>query len=167
MDIKKINNEVEYKNAVKYLEELGDNPNFEKDIKLKEEFGLIEKLVEDFDIEHYPIERSDPIDVIKLKMKYLGLKQKDLIPAIGSKGVVSDVLNKKRQLSKNMIRNLSELLKISHDILIIEYKTSTLDCIKSKKNTSIGKYFDFQLPDKLQQHVSIFALYVTQKEAFF
>ena len=50
------------------------------------------------------------------------MKQKDLVGVIGSKGIVSEVLNKKRKLTVNMIRNLSDKLKIAAQILIQEYE---------------------------------------------
>ncbi len=122
MKLKIIKTEEEYKLAVNYLEELGDNPDFENIPDLIEKYELLEKLIEDYEKKNYPLEKGDPIEIIKLKMAYMGLKQKDLIQSIGSKGCVSDVLNKKRALSKSMIRNLSELLNISQDILNTEYE---------------------------------------------
>jgi HTH-type transcriptional regulator / antitoxin HigA len=122
MELKIIKTEADYKIAVKYLEKLGDNENFDLDPKLKNEFELIDKLIEDYENEYYPIEKGDPIEIIKLKMGYMNLKQKDLIPYIGTKGLVSEVLNRKRKLSKKMIRELSKVLIISQEILNTEYE---------------------------------------------
>jgi HTH-type transcriptional regulator/antitoxin HigA len=55
-------------------------------------------------------------------MEELALKQKDLIGIIGSKGIVSEVMNKKRRLTVKMIRNLSDLLKITPNVLIQDYE---------------------------------------------
>jgi HTH-type transcriptional regulator / antitoxin HigA len=139
MELKIIKTEEEYKKAVNYLEELGDNPDFENNTELIEKFELIEKLIEIYDKEHYPIEKGDPIEIIKLKMAYMNLKQKDLIQAIGSKGLVSDVLNKKRKLSKKMIRELSLLLNLSQEILNTEYDLSRTNCLEVNEVDPIKK----------------------------
>ena len=112
-----LKSEEDYKKAVNSLEELGDDPNSKNNPELIEKSELLEKLIELYDKEHYPIEKGNPIEIIKLKMKYMKLKQKDLIHAIGSKELVSDVLNKKRKLSKKMICELSKLLNINQKIL--------------------------------------------------
>jgi HTH-type transcriptional regulator/antitoxin HigA len=64
----------------------------------------------------------DPIEAIKIRMEDLGLEPKDLVPAIGDKGTVSKVLNRKLPLSLRMIRNLSKQLQLPADILIQEIK---------------------------------------------
>ena len=130
MKPKVIKTEAEYKQAVNYLEKLGDEPNFEKSKELQAEFEVLDKLIELYEKENYPIEKGDPIEIIKMKMEYMGLKQKDLIPFVGSKGLVSEVLNKKRKLSKRMIRELSHLLNISQEILITEYEIDSPPCVK-------------------------------------
>lgn len=127
MDIKLIKTEEDYEKAITQMEKLGDNPDFEIKQELIDEFELLEKLVDLYEQENYPIEQGDPIEIIKLKMKYLELTQKDLTPLIGSKGVVSMVLNKKRGLSKNMIREFSQLLKIDQEILNTDYKLEKND----------------------------------------
>ncbi len=133
MKPKVIKTEAEYKDAVTYLEKLGDDPNFEKSKELQVEFEVLDKLIELYEKENYPIEKGDPIEIIKMKMEYMGLKQKDLIPFMGSKGLVSEVLNKKRKLSKRMIRELSHLLNISQDILNTEYEISPSPCVKDSE----------------------------------
>ena len=55
-------------------------------------------------------------------MEELQLKQKDLVGIVGSKGIASEVLNKKRRLTVKMIRNLSERLKITPTVLIQDYE---------------------------------------------
>ena len=61
------------------------------------------------------------MEIIKLKMEYMGLKQKDLQPYIGSSGIVSELLSKKRGLSKSMIRKLSEFLHLDQNLLNTPY----------------------------------------------
>jgi HTH-type transcriptional regulator/antitoxin HigA len=122
MNFKLIKSEQDYESAISLLEKIGDNPDFEKDENLINGFEVLEKLIEIYERENFPIENGNPIEIIKLKMAYMDLAQKDLIPFIGSKGVVSEVMNKKRRLSKSMIRNLSEYLNISQEILNTEYQ---------------------------------------------
>ncbi len=135
MKHKILKTEEEYKEAVNYLEKLGDTPDFEEKEELIEEFDLVSMLVENFEKENYPINKGNPIDIIKLKMGYLGLKQKDLSPNIASKGVISEIMNKKRGMSKDVIRKLSELLKIDQEVLNIDYKLEK----ETKKDSFITK----------------------------
>jgi len=122
MKIKLIKTEEEYKKAVLYLEELGDRPDFEDDEELIDEFDLLAVLVEKYDAENYPIQQGHPIEIIKLKMSYMGLKQKDLSPRIASKGIISEIMNKKRSMSKDVIRKLSDLLNLNQEVLNIPYE---------------------------------------------
>ncbi len=166
MKIKVIKTEEEYKNAIALMEKLGDNPDFEKKQELIDEFELLEKLVDLYEQENYPIAKGDPIEIIKLKMKYLEITQKDLTPLIGSKGVVSMVLNKKRGLSKNMIREFSQLLKIDQEILNTEYKLmkdETAVSVEAKqpkpfKFLSSRGVNPFEIQRRVRQRGSIFEM---------
>jgi len=167
MKIRIIKTEEDYKNAVIYMEELGDNSDFENNPALIEEFELIEKLIEDYDKEHYPIEKGNPIEIIKLKMAYMGLKQKDLIPAIGSKGLVSDVLSKKRKLSKKMIRELSKLLNVSQEILNTEYDLSISRCKEITTKITVPEDNIFNFPETFSSIIGNFKNIVFQRGAFY
>jgi len=74
-----------------------------------------------YEQEKYPIDFPDPIDAIKFRMEQLGYQQKDLVSAIGLKSRVSEILNRKRKLTLEMIRKLSTELSIPTDILVKEY----------------------------------------------
>jgi len=165
MEIKVIKTEEDYKVAVNYLEELGDAPDFENNPELVEKFELIEKLIELYDKEHYPIEKGNPIEIIKLRMEYMELKQKDLIPAIGSKGLVSDVLNKKRKISKRMIRELSKLLNVSQEILNTEYELSLTKCKDVTKEIPVKAEEKFNFPKILWDEIKNFSHIVSQRGA--
>jgi HTH-type transcriptional regulator/antitoxin HigA len=119
MKIKIINTEAGYNQALKRMELIFD---CEPTSKEGEEAELLALLIEDYEERIYPIEAPDPITAIKIRMEEMELKQKDLIGVIGSKGIVSEVLNRKRKLTLNMIRNLSEKLKIAVKLLIQEYE---------------------------------------------
>jgi HTH-type transcriptional regulator/antitoxin HigA len=83
-----------------------------------EELELLLILVKLYEDEHYPIPFPDPIEAIKVRMEDLSLKAVDLIPYIGNKGNVSKILNRKRPLTLEMIRKLSEGLDIPVEVLV-------------------------------------------------
>ena len=78
-------------------------------------------LVEKYEDEHSPIGPADPIEAIKFRMEQMGMKQKDLAEIIGYKSRVSEILNRKRKLTLEMIRKLHRSLKIPTEVLIQEY----------------------------------------------
>jgi len=83
-----------------------------------DELELLLHLVEEFEAAQYPIAMPDPIDALKFRMEQQGLKQADLVPHIGSKSKVAEVLNRKRPLSLAMIRKLYNGLGIPADVLV-------------------------------------------------
>ena len=82
---------------------------------------LLSLLIDIYEKEKYPIELPDPIEAIKFRMEQLGYKQKDLADVMGLKSRVSEILNKKRKLTLEMIRTLNEVLGIPTEILIKDY----------------------------------------------
>ena len=117
--MKLITTEKEYNKALQRLDAAFDAGSRTKEGQEAEVLAL---LIEAHEENHYPIETPDPIVAIRIRMEELELKQKDLVGVIGSKGIVSEVLNRKRKLTVNMIRSLSEKLKIAAQILIQEYE---------------------------------------------
>jgi HTH-type transcriptional regulator/antitoxin HigA len=79
---------------------------------------LVSILVSDYEAKKFPIEPPDPIDAIKLKMSEKGLKSKDLAEYFGSASRVSEILNRKRPMTLEMIKKIHKGLKISADTLI-------------------------------------------------
>lgn len=79
---------------------------------------ILVMLIEKYEDEHWRIEEPDPIEAIKVRMAQMQLERKDLKPYIGSKGKVSDILNRKAGLSLSMIARLSEALGLSADLLM-------------------------------------------------
>ncbi len=116
-----IKTEKQYNQALKRLDEIFDSSTKSNEGK---EAELLILLIENYEEEHYKIDAPDPIVAIRIRMEELNLKQKDLVGIVGSKGIVSEVLNRKRQLTVKMIRRLSEKLNITHSTLIQEYKLS-------------------------------------------
>jgi HTH-type transcriptional regulator/antitoxin HigA len=83
---------------------------------------LLATLIEHYETRHYPIETPDPIAAIEFMMEQKGLTRRDLEPAIGSRGRVSEILTRKRPLTLAMIRELSPLLSLPADVLIPPYE---------------------------------------------
>ncbi|WP_310587953.1 MULTISPECIES: transcriptional regulator [Dyadobacter] len=119
MELKLIETEKEYNNAIARIDELFDAPQASKEAK---ELDLLVLLVNKYEQENFPIEEPDPIEYIKIRMEEMGLKATDLVPYMGNKGNVSRVLNRKRGLSIEMIRNLHKGLGFPLDVLISEPK---------------------------------------------
>jgi HTH-type transcriptional regulator/antitoxin HigA len=116
-----LENKKQYEAALKRINDLMDvNPG--PKTNAGKEMKLLLFLVEKYEDEHYPIGLPDPIEAIKTRMEDLGLDAKDLVAAIGDKGTVSKVLNRRIPLSLRMIRNLSEKLQLPADVLIQEGK---------------------------------------------
>ncbi|PIF03502.1 MAG: transcriptional regulator [Arcobacter sp.] len=117
MKLKVIKNEIEYDKALQRVDELmEENPALGS--AKSDELEILVMLIEKYEEENWAIETPDPIEAIKYRMEELHLKQKDLIPYIGTKSKVSELLNKKISLSLNMIRNLSQGLHIPLEVLI-------------------------------------------------
>ena len=74
---------------------------------------LLTVLIENFEAQHYPVQDSGPLDVIRHLMEENHLRQKDLVDVFGTESIVSDVLNGKRDLAKDHIRKLSERFGVS------------------------------------------------------
>lgn len=118
MTIKPIRNEKDYLAAMKRLELIFDaKPNS----KEGDELEILGMLIEKYEQEKYPIEFPDPIEAIKFRMEQLGYSQSDLATVVGLKSRASEILNKKRKLTLEMIRNLHETLNIPTNVLIQNY----------------------------------------------
>ncbi len=118
MKIKPIKNEKDYQQALKRLEQIFDA---EKGTKEGDELEILSILIDKYESEHFPIEMPDPIEAIKFRMEQMGMKQKDLAEVVGFKSRVSEILNKKRKLTLDMIRKISTALHIPVEILVQDY----------------------------------------------
>lgn len=118
MQIKVIKTEKQYQEALARMEEIFDS---KKNSKNADELELLALLIEKYENERYVIDLPDPIEAIKFRMEQLGYKQKDLANAIGLKSRVSEILNRKRKLTIDMIRKLHATLGIPTDVLLREY----------------------------------------------
>ena len=118
MTSKIIKTEKDYNLALKRLEEIFDA---KKGTKHGDELELLSLLIDNFEKEKHAIDLPDPIEAIKFRMEQLGYKQKDLAEVIGLKSRVSEILNRKRKLTLEMIRKLHDVLGIPTEVLVREY----------------------------------------------
>lgn len=119
MNLKPIKTETEYDEALNRLDAIFDaSPDTEEG----NEAEILSLLIEDYEDRYYPIEPPDPIEAIKIRMEEMNLNQKDLVGVIGGKSRVSEVLNRKRKLTVEMVRELEKALNISASVLVKNYQ---------------------------------------------
>jgi HTH-type transcriptional regulator/antitoxin HigA len=119
MNIKLIKTEADYRKALKRLEEIFDSMIGTPE---SDEADILGLMIDEYEKKHYHIDAPDPIEAIRIRMEEMQLRQIDLVDAIGGKNRVSEVLNRKRKLTVEMIRNLTKKLNLSPGLLISEYK---------------------------------------------
>ena len=118
MKLKPIKTELDYFHALERLELIFDAvPGTNEG----DELEILGILLENYENEHFPIELPDPIEAIKFKMEQLNYSQNDLAKVIGLKSRASEILNKKRKLTLDMIRKLTVKLNIPSEVLIQAY----------------------------------------------
>ena len=118
MNISPIRNENDYQKALERLEVIFDS---KKGSKEGDELEILSILIDRYENETSPIDLPDPIEAIKFRMEQMGMKQKDLAEVVGFKSRVSEILNKKRKLTLEMIRKLNTSLHIPTDVLVQDY----------------------------------------------
>lgn len=118
MKLKPIKTEQDYFQALERLDIIFDAKPGTND---GDELEILGILLEKYENEHFPIELPDPIEAIKFRMEQLNFTQNDLAEVIGLKSRASEILNKKRKLSLDMIRKLTEKLHIPSEVLIQAY----------------------------------------------
>lgn len=118
MKIKPIRNEADYQQALERLEVIFDA---RRGTEEGDELEILAMVIDNYENENFPIEMPDPIAAIKFRMEQLGLKQKDLVEMVGFKSRVSEIMNKKRKLTLDMIRKLNTNLNIPTEVLIQDY----------------------------------------------
>ena len=115
MRLQPIRNERDHKAALQEIDRLWDaKPNTPEGDRL----DLWVTLVEAYEAKHHAIPPPDPIAAIKFRMEQLGLSKSDIAPYLGGRSRVSEVLNRKRSLSVNMMKRLHRDLHIPADSLL-------------------------------------------------
>ncbi|PWB82166.1 MAG: hypothetical protein C3F08_00355 [Candidatus Methylomirabilota bacterium] len=121
-----IKNDAQYRESMARIEELAavdPVPSSREGAELE----LLALLVEDYERKRYVFERPDPVEAVQFRMLEQDLRQADLVPYFGSRSRVSEFLSRQRPLTVNMIRDLSNGLGISADILVQETVTPALE----------------------------------------
>jgi HTH-type transcriptional regulator/antitoxin HigA len=119
MELKPIKTEGDYEEALAIIDKLWEAEPGSSEGDL---LDVLTTLVEAYEEKHHPILPPDPVEAILHLMERQGLKRRDLEPYLGNRARVSEVINRKRPLSLNMIRKLQAGLGISAEILIRPYK---------------------------------------------
>ncbi|KXV35375.1 DNA-binding protein [Gluconobacter thailandicus] len=114
-DLRPIRNEADYDAA---LEDVGRLWGAKSGTPDGDKLDVLATLIDAYEAKHHPIDPPDPVEAIRFRMEQQGLSRKDLEPMIGPRNRVADVLNRKRGLSIDMIRQLHDGLGISAEVLI-------------------------------------------------
>ena len=118
MTIKPIKSKKDYQAALTRLDQIFDAKPGTKD---GDELEILGILIEKYEQDRYPIDFPDPIEAIKFRMEQLEYTQNDLARVVGLKSRASEILNRKRKLSLDMIRQIHQSLGIPTDVLIQSY----------------------------------------------
>lgn len=118
MNIKPIKTKKDYELAMTRLETLFDA---KKGTLKGDELEVLSLLIDKYENDNFPIELPDPVEAIKFRMEQLGLTQTDLAEIVGQKSRASEILNRKRKLSLEMIRQLHSSWHIPTEVLIQAY----------------------------------------------
>ncbi|MBU2785872.1 transcriptional regulator [Acidithiobacillus ferriphilus] len=120
MEIKAIHDECDYTAALTLIDRLWDAPAGSPE---SDQLEVIAILIADYERQQHSIDDPDPIALLEHVMEARSLSRKDLEPCIGSRARVSEVLNRRRPLTLEMIRRLSEQLDLPAEILVRPYPT--------------------------------------------
>ena len=118
MNIKPIKTKKDYQQALLRLEDIFDS---KPGTPTGDELEVLSILIEKYENDKFPISLPDPIEAIKFRMEQMGYSQVDLARVVGLKSRASEILNKKRKLTLEMIRLLNVHLRIPTEVLVQSY----------------------------------------------
>ena len=118
MNIKPIKTRKDYQLAIERLEVIFDA---KKGTPQGDELEILSLLVDNYENAHFPVGFPDPVEAIKFRMEQLGYTQTDLANVVGLKSRASEILNRKRKLSLEMIRQIHDRLNVPTEVLIQAY----------------------------------------------
>jgi len=119
MEFKLIRTRKDYRAALAEVDRLWNSPAKSPE---SDRLDVLTLLIEQYERTHFPIADPDPIEFLEHVMEARGLTRKDLEPYIGPRGRVSDILNRVRPLTLEMIRRLAEGLNLPGEVLIRPYR---------------------------------------------
>ena len=122
LDITPIKTESDYEAALREIQRHWEAPHGSPE---RDKLDVLVTLVDVYEQQHYPIPPADPVETILHYMESQGMSRQELEPYLGSQFYVSEVLNRQRALTLDMIRKLHEGLGISADILVQPYQLQT------------------------------------------
>jgi len=151
MEIKAIKSNIDYQEALKYVETVIDKGVEENSVE-SEKLEVLVTLIQHYESKMFPYKTPDPIDALAFVMEQRNLSHKDLVPYIGSRSKVSEVLSRKRPLSLNMIRSLHKNLGIPAKTLLNQSRSNDAtdlsderfpikDTLKSEYVNSVASHF--------------------------
>ena len=117
MKLKPLKTKKDYETLLDWVNQLFDK-KVKADSSEGEQLQIALLLINQYEDKHFPVPIPDPIKAIKIKMEEKGLKSKDLIGVIGSKGYISSLLNGKKPLTLEIARIFHKKLGVSADILL-------------------------------------------------
>jgi HTH-type transcriptional regulator/antitoxin HigA len=117
MELKIIKTKKQYEQFLNWVD-AQFNKKVKADTPQGEKLQVALLLIKQYEDANYPIPLPDPIDAIKVKMNELGLKNKDLVGKIGSKGYVSSLLNKRKPLTLALAKLFHQELNIPAEVLL-------------------------------------------------
>jgi len=122
MNIKPIHSEADYQESLARIDALMDaNAGTPEG----DELDILATLVQAYEEKHYPVEAPDPVEFIKNIMEFLGLDQAELGRLLQSRPRASEILNRRRQLTLNQIRQITTAWKVPADPLIRVYELTS------------------------------------------
>ncbi len=134
MNIRPVKTKEDYEAALARIEALwGANT----DTPEGDELDVLLVLVGAYEDEHHPVPPPSPIEAIRFVMEQKGLKNSDLIPYLGSRPRVSEILSGKRRLTLKMIRSLNSGLGIPAEILIRDHPSISPDVVSAAKGSAV------------------------------
>jgi HTH-type transcriptional regulator / antitoxin HigA len=117
MKLKVITSKREYEASLEWVDEM-----FDKKVKPAspdgEKLQVMLILIKEYEDRHYPVPPPDAIEAIKMKMEEKGIKNKDLVEKIGTKGYVSAILNKRKPLTLQLAKIFHQELGIPAEVLL-------------------------------------------------
>ncbi len=117
MELKIIKNKKQYEEYLDWVDEMFDKKT-KANTPQGDKLQVALLLIKQYEDVNYPIPLPDPIAAIKIKMDELGLKNKDLVGKVGSKGYVSSLLNKRKPLTLELARLFHQEFNIPAEILL-------------------------------------------------
>ena len=118
--LKPIKNNQQYEDALLHIYNLIQK-NSKPDSKQSDELEMLSILIKEYEREHFPVPKSNPLEAIKFRLDQMNMSEAQLTDILGHRSRKSEILSGKRKLSLSMIRKLYEILHIPAGALIQEY----------------------------------------------